>query len=159
MKYKCLNCGCVNSMGMKQDNITLELQNFKDNSGALYCCILDENYFISASVLEKCITKPIEKKIIALFKSMAEVRVMAIRQTPEIITLIEDFDVILKGFLMMVGRIASDRIFITIMPPWLNIAEIQMEFKNLVEIFSRFYNSSKNQEFTEYLVSPPPKIL
>ena len=60
MKYKCPNCGNLNHFGIKQDYINTLLQSFCDNTGALYCTVLDNHGFILASEGDKSINKSIE---------------------------------------------------------------------------------------------------
>jgi hypothetical protein len=155
MKYKCPNCGCLNNFGMKQDNINLLLHNFCINTGALYCAIIDKHGFILASEADKSINKSIKKKILALYRSMAGVKVIDFYHKIEMITLIEDFDVVLKGFLMFIKEFAYDGTLITIIPPWLNIRDFLSEFKRILKKLSNYFIEHKPQEFPELLVIQP----
>jgi hypothetical protein len=124
-------------------------------TGALYCAIVDNYGFIRASEPDKCITKLIEKKIISLYKQMVLVKVIDFYHKVEVITLIEDFDVVLKGFLMIVKEFAHDRTLVAIIPPWFNIKEVLQEFKKLLKKLSKYFIEFKTQEITECLVLHP----
>ena len=86
---------------------------------------------------------------------MVKYKVVDFHHKIEIVTLIEDFDVVLKGFLMFIKEIAQDGTLIAIVPPWLNIRDILSEFKSLLKKLSKYFIEHKPQELPELFVIQP----
>ena len=86
---------------------------------------------------------------------MTRYKVIDFQHKIEVITLIEDFDVVLKGFLMFIKEIAHDGTIIAIVPPWLNIRDILSEFKSLLKKLSKYFIEHKPQELPELLLIQP----
>jgi len=154
MKFKYQNCGNINNLRTKWDEINTILQKLS-NRGAFYCSIVDEPGNIIASLSDKSFTKSIEKKIISLYKEMSRVKVMNFCKKIEIITLIEDFDVLLKGFLMFISKFAQEVTLIAIVPPWFNVYEITFEFKTLLKDLAHYFSEFKTQELPKFLILLP----
>ncbi len=153
MQFQCKNCGCINNFGIKQDKINLLLKKFNSEIEGLYCSIVDNHGFIQASEKDKSVSKLIEKKIILLYKQISSVKIIDFHHKTEITTLIEDFDVVLKGFLMFLKKIANDAALIAIIPPWLNMAEVLQEFEELQSKLSKYFIELNTHEKAEYILT------
>ena len=155
MKIECPNCGCLNSLSLKQDNLKLIIREFKEKTGALICILVDDEGYIIASETDESMTKSTERKIVAfhlafqdLIQNYAEL--FESKSRIESISIFEEVDINLKGFIMLIKEIVNAISFISIIPSWLNLTYILPKFKRTVIKLNNSLKPSENQDYIEF---------
>ena len=101
----------------------------------------------------------IKRKILKLYKSIADVKIIDFNHRIEMITLIEDFDVALKGFLMLMKEFSNKETLIAIIPPWLNIRNVLSDYRELLNKLSNYFTEQGHQDATQYISIEPEKVI
>ncbi|MHA1437527.1 MAG: hypothetical protein ACTSPD_08100 [Promethearchaeota archaeon] len=137
MRFECPNCGCIVNFGYKQDMINLIIQKLRIKTRVVLCTIADDEGFIIASDAGYLIDKKLERKVVSFYKAinnLADKTGMLIdfQKKIEVFKLIEEFDKQLKGFFMILKSINRSTTLISIVPSWLNIAKVSIEFEKAI---------------------------
>jgi len=136
--------------------IRLLIRKFREKTNVVLCMLVDENGFIISSDADKYVTKKLEHKIIALcnaMKYLAESGFKLIDTKNNIgrITYVEEDDVNLNGFIMLIKSIVSDVSIITIIPSWLGINEVLPDFEKTIFYLTTIFKQDKSQKFSHFL--------
>ena len=117
----------------------------------MFCSVLHNDGNIISSIMDESIDKSVEIKIINLYNAIHSFS-SNFYDYPNIETcsFFKETDIKLKGFIMITTSILDHISLIVIIPSWLEITNILIEFKKLVNKLTKFFNVNKiNEDYVE----------